>query len=270
MQGLGLFACRKAAWPGFNRKFRGFGGEEGYIHEKFRRQGGRVLCLPFLRWAHRFDRPSGTRYENRWEDRIRNYLIGWHELGMDSQATLEHFCGFIGRTPVARTNVAYLNERNSPLWRFDAIYCLADRQENFDDYQMDIDKMGITRVMQKLLLTDPDQEIAVQLSSALERIFQLATISRLREIIILNGPLKFAGNARQYLVESLEQLDNMDWDIADLGKLLIGEAQSSELGSAVILNKNAIDYFFHNTQQQVRLLESNGKREFPDLQQVRL
>ena len=26
MQGLGLFACRKDAWPGFNPRFRGFGG----------------------------------------------------------------------------------------------------------------------------------------------------------------------------------------------------------------------------------------------------
>ena len=34
MQGLGLFACRRDAWAGFNPKFRGFGGEEGYIHEK--------------------------------------------------------------------------------------------------------------------------------------------------------------------------------------------------------------------------------------------
>src|SRR5581483_11068574 len=52
MQGLGLFACRKAAWRGFNPLFRGFGGEEGYIHEKFRQAGARSLCLPFLRWLH--------------------------------------------------------------------------------------------------------------------------------------------------------------------------------------------------------------------------
>ena len=44
MQGLGLFACRRAAWPGFNPQFRGFGGEEGYIHEKTRQRGGRTLC----------------------------------------------------------------------------------------------------------------------------------------------------------------------------------------------------------------------------------
>src|SRR5262249_38985211 len=35
MQGVGLFSCRREAWPGFNPHFRGFGGDEGYIHWKF-------------------------------------------------------------------------------------------------------------------------------------------------------------------------------------------------------------------------------------------
>jgi hypothetical protein len=91
MQGLGLFACRRDAWPGFNPAFRGFGGEEGYIHEKFRQRGGRTLCLPFLRWMHRFARPLGTPYANRWEDRVRNYWIGFLELGWDTRPIAEHF-----------------------------------------------------------------------------------------------------------------------------------------------------------------------------------
>lgn len=96
MQGLGLFACRRSAWPGFNPRFRGFGAEEGYIHEKFRRRGGKVLCLPFLRWMHRFNRPLGTPYPNLWEDRIRNYLIGFRELGWDTAPVIEHFKSFLG------------------------------------------------------------------------------------------------------------------------------------------------------------------------------
>jgi hypothetical protein len=97
MQGLGLFACRREAWPGFNPAFRGFGGEEGYIHEKFRRRGGRVLCLPFLRWMHRFSRPLGTQYANQWEDRVRNYLIGFRELGWDTAPVVDHFKTLLGK-----------------------------------------------------------------------------------------------------------------------------------------------------------------------------
>lgn len=96
MQGLGLFACRRDAWPGFNPAFCGFGGEEGYIHEKFRQRGGRVLCLPFLRWIHRFGRPMGTPYPNRWEDRVRNYFIGFRELGWNTAPIVEHFKTVLG------------------------------------------------------------------------------------------------------------------------------------------------------------------------------
>ena len=91
MQGLGLFSCRKAAWPGFHPGFRGFGGEEGYIHEKFRKLGRRCLCLPWLRWVHRFARPAGAPYPLRLRDRITNYLIGHREVGLDEAPVLDHF-----------------------------------------------------------------------------------------------------------------------------------------------------------------------------------
>jgi len=102
MQGLGLFACRREAWPGFNPAFRGFGGEEGYIHEKIRQHGGRTLCLPFLRWMHRFNRPMGLPYNNIWEDRVRNYFIGLRELGLDTAPMTEHFKELLGAEVAGR------------------------------------------------------------------------------------------------------------------------------------------------------------------------
>lgn len=98
MQGLGLYACRRSAWQGYNQAFRGFGGEEGYIHEKFRQAGGRTLCLPFLRWMHRFTRPLGVPYNISWEDRIRNYLVGFDELGLPLEPILAHFREHIGQS----------------------------------------------------------------------------------------------------------------------------------------------------------------------------
>ena len=96
MQGLGVFACRRAAWPGFNPRFRGFGGEEGYIHEKMRQRGGRTLCLPFLRWMHRFNRPMGVPYPNFWEDRFRNYMIGFTELGQPVDGVKQEIVAVLG------------------------------------------------------------------------------------------------------------------------------------------------------------------------------
>ena len=102
MQGLGLFACRRAAWPGFNPAFQGFGGEEGYLHEKFRQRGGATLCLPFLRWLHRFKRPAGVPYRLVWEDRIWNYWVGWQELGLAVEDIDTHFRSVLGDGPMDR------------------------------------------------------------------------------------------------------------------------------------------------------------------------
>jgi hypothetical protein len=90
-QGMGLFSTRKDSWLGFNKEFRGFGGEEGYIHEKYRKYGKKVICLPFLRWLHRFDRPNGINYPNILEERFRNYYIGFSELGLDKTELFKEF-----------------------------------------------------------------------------------------------------------------------------------------------------------------------------------
>jgi glycosyltransferase involved in cell wall biosynthesis len=92
-QGMGVFSCRKDAWPGFNPRFRGFGGEEFYIHEKFRQAGARTLCLPFLRWVHRFGRPGGVPYRVTIEEKFRNYVIGLTELGLPLERCIAHFRG---------------------------------------------------------------------------------------------------------------------------------------------------------------------------------
>lgn len=90
MHGMGLFACRRDAWLGFNPMFSGFGGEEGYIHTKYRQAGRRVLSLPFLRWSH-FFRNTPPPYAVSTVDRISNYTIGLAELGVDSADMVAHF-----------------------------------------------------------------------------------------------------------------------------------------------------------------------------------
>ncbi len=89
MHGLGFFGCRTDSWLRFNPKFKGFGGEEGYIHEKFRQAGRKVLCLPWIKWIHKFN--NLISYPLILEDRIRNYLIGFDELGLDKNPIYNHF-----------------------------------------------------------------------------------------------------------------------------------------------------------------------------------
>ena len=109
-----LFSCRKDAWLSFNPRFRGFGGEEGYIHEKFRRAGRRCLCLPALRWMHRFSRPGGVPYRLTVEDKLRNYLIGHAELGMDIAPVLRHFADFLPSETIVATVLDALWETPLP------------------------------------------------------------------------------------------------------------------------------------------------------------
>jgi len=85
MMGLGIFSCKKSNWPQFNPHFTGFGAEEGYIHEKIRQRGGRSICIPELKWLHRFGRPDGVKYRLNVEDRIFNYFVGWLELTQDTE-----------------------------------------------------------------------------------------------------------------------------------------------------------------------------------------
>ena len=91
--GMGAFACRREAWPGFHPKARGFGSEEIYIHEKFRRNGGRALCLPFFRWAHRFGRPRTIPYPLYLWHKVRNYVIEFQELGWDVNEIYQYYVG---------------------------------------------------------------------------------------------------------------------------------------------------------------------------------
>jgi hypothetical protein len=92
--GLGIFACLKKHWPGFNPAFRGFGGEEFYIHEKVRRAGGRCMCLPEFQWIHRFTRPGQqVPYPlNAW-NKCRNYVLGHMELGLPLDRVHAEFVG---------------------------------------------------------------------------------------------------------------------------------------------------------------------------------
>jgi protein-L-isoaspartate O-methyltransferase len=118
MHGLGLFACRKESWLGFHPESKGFGGEEGYIHEKFRKAGRKVLCLPALRWVHKFKEGDDIPYPCHLDDRIRNYILEFEELGLDNTVIFDHF----GEEAVLRAypeakRIAWVEQRK--IWALD-------------------------------------------------------------------------------------------------------------------------------------------------------
>lgn len=124
MMGLGAFACRRGAWPGLNPRLNGFGGEEGYLHEKFRRNGARCLCLPFFRWTHRFQRPMGVPYPVTYEDRARNYLITYGELGWDPEPVIRHLEKCVGEEKARSLIEPVQAEISSPFHVFDEAWCI--------------------------------------------------------------------------------------------------------------------------------------------------
>lgn len=89
--GLGCFMAKRDTWLGFHPMARGFGGEELYIHEKYRAKGRKAICLPFLQWGHRFNRPDGVKYPlQRWH-KVRNYVLEFQEMGWSVDPIYDHF-----------------------------------------------------------------------------------------------------------------------------------------------------------------------------------
>ena len=85
-----LLGCRKDSWLGFPEKARGFGGQPGVIHKKYEKAGRKTIILPFLIWAHNFHRQCGI-YPTVSGGVIRNYLLGFKEIGLDPEPIYQHF-----------------------------------------------------------------------------------------------------------------------------------------------------------------------------------
>ncbi|CAG0993419.1 hypothetical protein BURK1_02394 [Burkholderiales bacterium] len=194
MQGLGVFACRRDAWPGFNPRFRGFGGEEGYLHAKFRQAGARTLCLPFLRWLHRFHRPLGIPYTANWFQRVRNYAIGHHELGLDRAPVEAHFAELLGEREMAAYKARIDAEIASPLFVFDAVYAWpgADASRTSpSDERTAFERLGIgDRVVTPAFAASApadDDALALERVLAHRRIVERAKRQGLRNVLIVEN-----------------------------------------------------------------------------------
>lgn len=90
-QGFGLFLTRTKSWLGFNKDAIGFGGEEICTHDLYRQAGRKVICLPYLRWVHKFGHENGIPYPLLRYHRCRNYVLWYTQLGYPLKEIQDHF-----------------------------------------------------------------------------------------------------------------------------------------------------------------------------------
>ncbi len=219
MQGLGLFACRKDAWPGFNPRFRGFGGEEGYIHEKFRQKGRKTLCLPFLRWLHRFARPLGVPYSLNWSDRIWNYQIGRSELHLPTEDMEKHFCDYLGIDTALPLLEQSRQEVASPFFFFDAIYCitLSTESSRWDRMQLRFQALGIHRRIRVFHAISTPENHHVGCALSHRTIIAAAKREKLKNVLVFEDDALFLDSTLPHLEKSIAELKKQSWDLFYLG-----------------------------------------------------
>jgi len=231
MQGLGLFACRKDAWPGFNSRFRGFGGEEGYIHEKVRRAGGSAICLSALGWLHRFDRPTGIPYAPRLDDRVRNYLIGWNELGWDTQPVIDHFNDEYGKASDIDDLITEVTEQAvSPFNLFDGIFSLnLDREvERRAAAEQRYHHLGIAWRAERVPAIETPDDHHQGCALSWSQMIATAQHRGYQSFLGLEDDAVFLDTTVEVLQAAVEELADIEWDVCFLGGVEQTESKQLE------------------------------------------
>ncbi len=220
MQGLGVFACRRDVWPGFNPRFRGFGGEEGYIHEKFRQAGGRTVCLPTFGWLHRFDRPTGIPYSPKWHDRIRNYHIGWTEVGWDVEAIDAHFREQYSDWGGVDDAISQAVEQaTNPFGHFDAIFSLnldSDTDRRIAAEQR-YTQLGIDWRVERVSAVETPDNHHHGCALSWRHMIEVARQRGYQHFLGLEDDAVFLDDTIEVLTKAVDELEGVEWDVLYLG-----------------------------------------------------
>lgn len=219
MQGLGVFGCRRSVWPGFNPRLRGFGGEEGYLHEKIRRAGGRTLCLPFLGWVHRFGRPAGPPYPVSVEDRVRNYLLVHDELGLDPGPAIEHLEQAFGASRVRPLVESVQQELRGPFHFFDALYgiCVDREGGRWDSLVQQCTSLGIGHRLRRLAAIDTPHDPRVGRILSHRAVVAEARWLGLENVLVLEEDAELSPRVADALGAGLVDLAGREWSLLSLG-----------------------------------------------------
>jgi glycosyltransferase involved in cell wall biosynthesis len=90
--GMGLFSCRREAWPNFDAESRGFGVEEFTLHAKVTKRGDKTILLPWLHWWHLFGHVDTAATSGTTLDIIESYIRSAIRTGVpDLGSVRDHF-----------------------------------------------------------------------------------------------------------------------------------------------------------------------------------
>lgn len=109
----GVFSCRCAAWPGMPAAWQGYGAEAGYLQERFRRRGARVLCLPGLRWERLAEPEAAPPHSVAVRQTLHNYLVGALDVGLDTRSLVLRFHDHLRPGEAEATWLAVMREQES-------------------------------------------------------------------------------------------------------------------------------------------------------------
>ncbi|MFT5573795.1 MAG: hypothetical protein ACI9FR_002731 [Cryomorphaceae bacterium] len=214
-----MFVARKATWPGLNSRFKGFGGEEGYLDEKFRLSGARSLCLPFLQWSHRFGRPSSMPYVNRWEDRIHSYLEGFSEIGYDHEGIDEHFTELIGKEPYQQAKRSSQRISASPVHGIDHAVCinLNHQHDRWATVWNRFTRLGIEDKVRRFPAISTPECHHVGCTLSHRQIIESAQKYGYESVLVFEDDALFLDGFSIFLAKALEELKKVDWKVFYLG-----------------------------------------------------
>jgi len=220
MQDLGLFACRRQAWPGFNPRFRGYGGEEGYIQEKVRRAGGRVICHPGVGWTHH---APGNPHGMSLRGLLRNYLIGWRELGWDTTSVERHYREVFGGSgseqPFESVLEETIEEITNPLSFFDGIFCANDDHDTglWAQATRRHERLGIAWQVERYAAAQAPDNARLAEVLAFRAMIASARARGYEHVLILADDIVFSDDTLAVMRATTGELSRTDWDLCPLG-----------------------------------------------------
>jgi hypothetical protein len=219
MQGLGVFGCRRAAWPGYNPRLCGSAWKKGTSTRRSDgRAGGHSVCRSSAGRTV-LNRPFGPRYPVSVEDRVRNFLLTHNELGLDPGAAIAHFEKEFGAERVRPVVDRVEQELRGPFHFFDAIYCINLDHETgrWESVMHQCKALGIDHRIRRFAAIDTPTSRGIGRALSHRAVVAEAKWQGLDNVLVLEDDVVFARQTEDVLAQSLAELREREWRLLSFG-----------------------------------------------------